>query len=136
MLVETVTKKTVTELMNEHVFQPLRMIRTSMVWEQRFEDDYANGYDEQGKSRGPERRLRGDAAGSMQTTLRDYAHFVQSVLSGAILDKKSRELMLSPQVHIASKHEFPSLSTEATTEKPCDSSQLRTRVGTVLDALR
>ncbi len=116
MVVETVTKKSVKELMNEYVFQPLGMTRTSMVWEKRFEDDYANGYDEQGESRGPERRPKGDAAGSMQTTPRDYARFVQAVLGGAILDRKSRELILSPQIQIVSKHEFPSLSAETTTE--------------------
>jgi len=65
---------------------------------------------------GPERRREGDAAGSMQTTLRDYARFVQAMLSGAIPDKKTRVLMLSPQIQILSKHEFPSLSTETTTE--------------------
>jgi CubicO group peptidase (beta-lactamase class C family) len=116
MIVETVTKKSVNELMNEYVFQPLDMTRTSMVWERRFEDDYANGYDEKGESRGPERRLNGDASGSMQTTLSDYARFVEAVLSGAYLDRESRELMLSPQIQITSKHEFPSLSTETTTE--------------------
>jgi CubicO group peptidase (beta-lactamase class C family) len=135
MVVETVTKKTVTELMNDHVFRPLRMTRTSMVWEQRFEDDYANGYDEQGESRGPERRPRGDAAGSMQTTLRDYARFVQGVLGSTILDRESRELMLSPQIQIISKHEFPSLSTETTGGEPFDSSQLRSRLGTLLDTV-
>jgi CubicO group peptidase (beta-lactamase class C family) len=116
MVVETVTKKSVTALMKEHVFQPLGMTRTSMVWEPRFEDDYSNGYDEQGKSLGPERRQKGDAAGSMQTTLRDYSRFVQSVLNDTMLDQHDRELMLSPQIEITSKHEFPSLSTETTTE--------------------
>ena len=79
-------------------------------------NDYANGYDEHGKSLGPEPRQRGDAAGSMQTTLRDYARFVQAVLSGAIPEKAERKLMLSPQIQIMSKHEFPTLSTETTTE--------------------
>jgi CubicO group peptidase (beta-lactamase class C family) len=116
MVVEAVTKRSVAELMNEFVFHPLGMTRTSMVWEPRFEDDYANGYDEQGKSLGPERRRQGDAAGSMQTTLHDYGRFVQAVLSRAIPDQKERELMLSPQIPITSKHEFPSLSTETTTE--------------------
>jgi len=115
MVVETVTKKSVNELMNEHVFQPLGMTRTSMVSEERFEDDHAIGYDEEGKSLGPERREKGNAAGSMQTTLRDYARFAQAVLSGTVLDRKSRDLMLSPQIQIMSKHEFPSLSTETTT---------------------
>jgi CubicO group peptidase (beta-lactamase class C family) len=116
MVVETVTKRPVTQLMDEHIFQPLGMTRTSMVWETRFEADYANAYDEQGKSLGPQRRQIGDAAGGMQTTLRDYAQFVQAVLDGAIPDKQSRDLMLSPQIQISSKHEFPSLDTEATTE--------------------
>ena len=116
MIVETVTKKSVTELMKEHIFEPLGMTRTSMVWEQRFEDNYANGYDEHCKPLGPERRRKGDAAGSMQTTLRDYARFVQSVLSDTILDKHDRELMLSPQIQITSKHEFPTVSTETTRE--------------------
>jgi CubicO group peptidase (beta-lactamase class C family) len=38
--------------MQERVFQPLGMTRTSMVTEKRFEDDYANAYDEWGISLG------------------------------------------------------------------------------------
>jgi CubicO group peptidase (beta-lactamase class C family) len=112
MVVETVTKQPITELMNEHIFQPLGMTRTSMVWEKRFENDCANGYDEQGKSFGPERRRVGDAAGGMQTTLRDYARFIQAVLDGTIPDNHSRQLMFSPQIQILSAHEFPPLATE------------------------
>jgi CubicO group peptidase (beta-lactamase class C family) len=116
MVVETVTKQPITQLMDARIFQPLRMTRTSMVWEKRFESDYANGYDEHGKSLGPQRRQVGDAAGGMQTTLRDYARFVQAVLDGTIPDQASREMMLSPQIQINTKHEFPSLDTETTTE--------------------
>jgi CubicO group peptidase (beta-lactamase class C family) len=116
MVVETVTSESVVDLMKAHIFQPVGMARTSMVWEKRFEDDYANGYDERGESLGPERRTRGDAAGSMQTTLHDYGRFVEAVLSGTILARNDRELMLSPQIQITSKHEFPSLSTETSTE--------------------
>jgi CubicO group peptidase (beta-lactamase class C family) len=111
MVVETVTEKSITELMHQRLFQPLGMTRTSMVWQQRFESDYANGYDEQGKSLGPQRRKTGDAAGGMQTTLRDYARFVQAVLDGTIPDSDSRQIMLSPQIQIFSAHEFPSLAT-------------------------
>jgi CubicO group peptidase (beta-lactamase class C family) len=116
MVVETVTGQPVTRLVNEYIFQRLGMTRTSMVWEERFETDYANGYDEHGKSLGPERRRIGDAAGGMQTTLRDYTRFVQGVLDGATPDKQLRELMLSPQITIFSMHEFPSLDAETTTE--------------------
>ena len=116
LVVETVTKKSVTELMDERLFRPLAMTRTSMVWQSWFEGDYANGYDNDGKSLGPERRIEGDAAGGMQTTLHDYARFVQAVLDGSIPDRRSRALMLSPQIKILSKHEFPSLDSETTAE--------------------
>ena len=115
MVVETVMKKSVNDLMAERICRPLGMTRTSMVWESRFESDYANGYDEQGRSLGPERRRRGDAAGSMQTTLGDYARFVEGAMGGRLLDNKTRVLMLNPQIKITSMHEFPSLSAETTT---------------------
>jgi len=115
LVVESVTGKSVNQLMSERIFQPLGMTRTSMVSEERLENDHAIGFDEQGKSLGLEHRDKANAAGSMQTTLRDYARFVQAVLRGAIPDRKSRNLMLSPQIQITSKHEFPSLSTETTT---------------------
>ncbi|HTU33338.1 MAG TPA: serine hydrolase domain-containing protein [Candidatus Acidoferrum sp.] len=111
LTVEIVTNRSITELMDERLFRRLGMTRTSMVWEPRFESDFANGYDEQGKSLGPERRQRGDAAGGMQTTLRDYARLVQAVLDRRIPDARSRQAMLSPQIQILSAHEFPSLDT-------------------------
>jgi CubicO group peptidase (beta-lactamase class C family) len=92
------------------------MARSSMVWESRFETDYANGYDEWGRSLGPERRPEANAAGSMQTTVGDFARFMQAVLQGRQLSKQTRELMLSPQVQIFSKHEFPTLASETTEE--------------------
>ncbi len=115
LVVETVTGKSVNQLMSERIFQPLGMTRTNMVSEERLENDHAIGFDEQSKSLGLEHRDKANAAGSMQTTLRDYARFVQAVLRGAIPDRKSRNLMLSPQIQITSKHEFPSLSTATTT---------------------
>lgn len=116
LVVEKVTNKSINELMKERMFQPLGMTRTSMVSEEQFQDDHANRFDEQQHALGLEQRHRGDAAGSMQTTLRDYARFVQAVLANSILDKKHRELMLKPQIEIVSKHEFPSLSIETTTD--------------------
>jgi CubicO group peptidase (beta-lactamase class C family) len=114
LIVETVTGKSIEELMRERIFQPLGMTRTSMVWQPQFERDYANAYDEQGISLGPQRRRRADAAGSMQTTLRDYARFVNAVMGGELLDDKWTAAMLSPQIRITSAHEFPTLATETT----------------------
>jgi CubicO group peptidase (beta-lactamase class C family) len=43
-------------LMQEELYTALKMTRTSMVWEPRFETDFANGYEEYGRSLGPDRR--------------------------------------------------------------------------------
>jgi CubicO group peptidase (beta-lactamase class C family) len=102
--------------MKTRVYEPFGMARSSMVWESRFESDYANGYDEWGRSLGPERRPEANAAGSMQTTVADFARFMQAVLEGKRISKQTRELMLSPQVQIFSKHEFPTLASETTDE--------------------
>ncbi len=115
-VVEAITNQPLQELMQVQVFQPLGMTRTSMVWEDRFESDYANGYDEYGRSIGPERRPKADAAGSMQTTPRDFAQFMLAVMNGKGLQPKTRELMLSPQIQILAKHQFPTMENIATDE--------------------
>jgi len=114
-VVETVTAKSLTALMEEQLFRPVRMTRTSMVWEPRFESDFANGYDEYGRSLGPEKRSSPAAAGSMQTTLRDYAVFVSALMRGKILNTRTFGKMQNAQISIHSAHQFPSLASETTT---------------------
>ena len=109
LIVETVTGEPIGKLMHDRIFRPLGMTRTSLVWEPRFESNYANAYDADGKSLGPQRRRTADAAGSLQTTLRDYARFVQAVMNGSLLKAKSTADMLAAQIRIRSAHEFPTL---------------------------
>jgi CubicO group peptidase (beta-lactamase class C family) len=116
LVVETITHKSLQELMQAQVFQPLGMTRTSMVWEDRFESNYANGYDEYGRNIGPERRATADAAGSMQTTPRDFAQFMLAMMNGKGLKAKTRDLMLSPQIQILARHQFPTMENIATEE--------------------
>ena len=114
LVVETITKRPLADLMQEDVFKPLGMTRTSMVWEDRFESNYANGYDEYGRSLGSQRRKTADAAGSMLTTPRDFARFMVAVMHGEGLRRETRELMFSPQIQIHSKHQFPTMATDTT----------------------
>ncbi len=114
LVVETITKKPLDELMQHQVFEPLGMTRTSMVWQERFESDHANGYDEYGRSVGAHRWKNADAAGSMQTTIHDQARFLQAVMDGGSLNGKTRDQMFTPQIQIVSKHEFPTLRNEMT----------------------
>lgn len=114
LVVETITKKPLDELMRERVFQPLGMTRTGMVWRDSFESDYANGYGEHGRSLGPDKRNKAEAAGSMVTTISDFAGFMQAVMEGKLLRGRTRDEMLRPQIQIISKHEFPTLNDETT----------------------
>lgn len=126
-VVETVTQKSLTDLMDEKLFRPLGMSRTSMVWQSRFESDFANGYDEYGRSLGPEKWARPDAAGSMQTTLHDYANFLSAIMRRKVLNRRSVGKMLSPQIRIYSEHQFPSLENTTTTAN--DNIRLRYGLG-------
>jgi CubicO group peptidase (beta-lactamase class C family) len=115
-VIETITKQPLQDLMQENVFQPLGMTRSSMVWESRFEDDYANGYDEYGRSLGPLRWKRAGAAGSLLTTPLDFARFVQAILDGNGLRTRTWGNMLSAQIPILAKHEFPTMENQPTDE--------------------
>lgn len=116
LVVETVAKKTLEELMQARVFQPFGMARTSMVWQDRFESDYANGYDEYERPLGPQKRTTADAAGSMKTTVTDFARFLRAVMQGQRLRKETQAQMLSPEVQILSKYQFPTLLPTTTEE--------------------
>lgn len=116
LAVETATKKPLEELMQERVFRPLGMMRTSMVWQSGFENDYANGYDEYGRLLGHQKRKTAEGAGSMQTTITDYAKLTEAVLSGRDLCKVTHTQMLRAQIPIVSKFEFPPLLPDTTDE--------------------
>jgi CubicO group peptidase (beta-lactamase class C family) len=116
LVVETIAKQPLENLMQEHVFQPLSMASSSMVWQPRFEGNYSNGYDQYGRSLGPQKRPTADAAGSLMTTPRDFVRFLQAVMAGQGLSKRMSEQMLSPQIQIFSKYEFPTLDNATTDE--------------------
>ena len=116
LVVEEVTHEGLQELMQARVFGPLGMTRTRMTLSLKFEANHAEGFDENGKSLGPQRRLRADAAGSLLTTPADFSRFVEAVLQGRGLKPETKNLMLSPQITIAAKRQFPTLSTETTDE--------------------
>ena len=50
----------------------------------------------------------------MSTTPADFARFMLAVMQGRGLSRRTRALMLSPQIQILSKHEFPTLAAETT----------------------
>ncbi len=115
-IIEEGIKKNVGEMMRERIFNPFGMTRTSMIWKTSFENDYAIGYDENEKPLGHRRRDEVQAAGSMDTTISDYARFMQAVMQGKNLKSRFRDEMFKPQIQIFSKQQFPTPSVETTDE--------------------
>ena len=114
-VIEAKLGKSVGDLMAERIFQPLGMTRTSMTWQPQFADDIALGYDEEGKVVG-HRQRSARAAGSMDTTIADFAKFIEAVMQGRGLGAKARAELFRPQIEILSKTQFPTLRPDLTDE--------------------
>ena len=100
--------RNVGQLMRERVFDRFGMTRTSMTWRADFGADLADGHDEAGAAVPHKQRGGVRAAGSMDTTVSDYAKFLAGVLRGDGLSATSKQTMLSSQIAIVSPTEFPS----------------------------
>lgn len=111
-LAAAITGKSVGNLMQERIFTPFGMSRTSMTWQPKFEDETATGYTEDGKSVGHNRQKRPRAAGSMDTSISDYALFMSGAMSGKSLSWSACQAIFSPQIRIRSKTQFPTFSPE------------------------
>lgn len=106
-VIEEITKRQVGDMVQERIFTPFKMTRTSMKWEPRFENNYALGYDEAEKPLGHQKRTNPRAAGSMDTTIEDYARFLLAVMKNKGLQKRFKNEMLKPQIGIFAPYEFP-----------------------------
>jgi CubicO group peptidase (beta-lactamase class C family) len=113
---EAITKKTVEELAIEKVFTPVGMTRTGFIWHERFDDNYAIGYLDDGELNPKKKRTTPVASGSMVTTIADYSRFIEYLMQGKGLNKTTQNDMLSPQIEITSKYQFPTISDETTTD--------------------
>lgn len=113
---EEITKKTVEELAIEKVFSPIGMTRTGYIWHKEFDDNFAIGHLQDGALNPKKKRTTAVASGSLVTTIADYSKFIEFVLQQKGLNKKLYKEMLSPQVRIYSKVQFPPITEETTTE--------------------
>ena len=113
LVVETLAGQSLTTLSQARVFGPLKMTRTSYVWQPIFEANYALGYDEQGQALKKRRRTKPGAAGSLETTPADYAAFLVAIMRGQGLRPAARRELTRPQVRIPFQAQFGPLATVA-----------------------
>ena len=95
--------------MKKRVFDRFGMTHTSMTWQPQYADNVTTGYDADGKANPHDQRSHVRAAGSMDTTITDYARFLAAVTRGAGLKTGTYADMLRPQIMITSAHQFPTL---------------------------
>ncbi|MBA2301129.1 MAG: beta-lactamase family protein [Acidobacteria bacterium] len=95
--------------MQRRVFDRFGMTRTSMMWRSDFADNLADGYGVDGAFEAHDQRSKPRAAGSMDTTIADFANFLAGFSRGEGLSVKSRAEMVKPQMAIRTPSQFPTL---------------------------
>jgi len=98
--------------MQRRVFEPFGMTRTSMMWRPDFATDLADGWDSEGKAQPHDERSRVRAAGSMDTTINDFARFAAGYIGGEGLSAKGRAELVRPILPITTASQFPTLQPE------------------------
>ncbi|MEP9359472.1 serine hydrolase domain-containing protein [Sphingomonas sp. KR3-1] len=94
-------------------FQPLGMTRTSLIWQDSFGTNLADGWDEAGKPEPHDDRSRVRAAGSMDTTIHDLAAMTAAMVRGYGLPPKWRGEYVRGTQAIRSKTQFPTFGNPA-----------------------
>jgi CubicO group peptidase (beta-lactamase class C family) len=97
---EALTGESVEALVAVKVFKPLGMINSSLVWQERFADNFAVGHAENGMAMDPVMEAEPNAAASLLTTARDYSMFLAAALKGKYLSDQSQAAWLTPQIEI------------------------------------
>ncbi len=98
--------------MQRRVFDRFGMARTSMTWRDDFAANLADGWTEQGQVVPHDPRSRVRAAGSMDTTIADFAAFAAAYVRGEGLSAAGAAELLRPQRPITTASQFPTLQPE------------------------
>jgi CubicO group peptidase (beta-lactamase class C family) len=98
--------------MQRRVFDRFGMPNTSMIWRPDFANNLADGWKADGSIEPHDERSKTRAAGSMDTTIADFAKFSAGYIRGEGLTEKSRRELIAPQLPITTASQFPSLQPE------------------------
>ncbi len=103
--------------MQKRVFDRFGMATTSMMWRADFAHNLADGWTETGAVVPHDERSKTRAAGSMDTTIADFAKFAAGYVRGDGLSAASRAELTRGQLVITTVSQFPSLQREAPREQ-------------------
>lgn len=103
--------------MQRRVFDRFGMQNTSMTWRPDFARNLADGWSVDGRIEPHDERSTVRAAGSMDTTIADFAKFAAGFIRGEGLTKRARVEMVRPQLPITTVSQFPSLQQDVAPER-------------------
>ncbi|WP_347219729.1 serine hydrolase [Chryseobacterium sp.] len=92
-------KKTLDQLAQELIFQPLQMNDTNYIWDQKTDESrFAIGYNEKREPYPTEKNKTANAADDLHTTIGDYGNFMVSVMKGKNMKPEVFQEMITKQV--------------------------------------
>ncbi|WP_262689547.1 serine hydrolase domain-containing protein [Kordiimonas aestuarii] len=109
LVVEEATGLKTGAALQTRFFDPLGMSRTSLVWRDDFQPNFAHGYNAQGENLRHNMQSNVRAAGSMDTTLHDLSRWVAALMSGKLLGEDEFNELVGAGFPIESRHQFPTL---------------------------
>lgn len=98
--------------MQRRVFDRFGMRNTSMMWRPDFRSNLADGWNLNGKIEPHDERSAVRAAGSMDTTIEDFARFAAAFSRGEGLTAASRAEITRAHLPITTRTQFPTLQPE------------------------
>jgi CubicO group peptidase (beta-lactamase class C family) len=93
-------------------FDRLEMTRTSLTWLNGTNANVADGWNDKGEPEDHDQRKKVRAAGSMNTTIVDFAKFAAGLVRGDGLSAASRAELAKPQLHLGTAHQFPNFQAD------------------------
>lgn len=102
-VVEHLKGKSLEELAQEYVFQPLGMTRSSYVFLENFEENHSLSFKKNGEQSSKNKVNTGNAAASLQTTSYDFGLFLEALLAGRRINSSLHQLIFSPVVAVEPK---------------------------------
>ena len=106
-VVEKISGQSINDFMEERVFQPLGMNRSSYIWQDAFDNNYATPHDAIGRTQIKQRYESGNSAYSLQTTAEDYSKFILAILNQKGLKKSTVAELLRPQTKVEGEPNRP-----------------------------
>jgi len=98
--------------MQRRIFDRFGMRNTSMRWRDDFASHLADGFTATGAVQPHDARSKVRAAGSMDTTVEDFARFAAAAVRGEGLSPRARAEWTRPQRPITTARQFPTLMPE------------------------